>query len=815
MSLEIQRYDSIEQVPCDSWDSIAPKKYICLETGHLKAIERSGINELQPYYMLASHNGTSGGIAYFCVIDFDLSSISKDISSTTRDTIKFWNPDFLNMRMLECGLISGLGETIAAKDEIFPTFLPLAIQEMEHVAKTTETDLILIRDIPYQKYSLYKKVLEECGFIPVLGFPTTIMELRWNTFEDYLNSLKNKTRLNIKNRMNKLDDEEISIELIQDFGVYADRLEYLWNQVDQNTGEYDHEKLSARYFKEINQCLPDKSHIIAIKSHGKIIAFGLSLIGNQEYFGAHAGIDYKYNKQYELYFNLHLLTLEEAIKRGAKFLNIGITAYDFKLLMGLELQHLVYFVKYAAQPHLTPALVKMLQDAIKQPENFHRPFKNQDISKRVQVTDLNRELFGLKIGNKKDVFSKAYNFVRSDAARLSELYPYFPSFNSAQTATVQYQGKPVIMMGSNSYLGLGSHPEVRAAAKDAIDKYGTGCSGSPLLNGTLDIHADLARSLADFMQKEDAILFSTGYQTNLGVIHALVGRHDVVILDTRDHASIHDGSKFSYADVVRFKHDNMESLEKALQKYPDKGKLVVVDSVFSMEGTIVNLPAVVELVKKYNARLMLDEAHGIGVLGPWGKGVAEHFGLLDQVDIIMGTFSKSFAAVGGFVASDAKIIDYLRHVSRSHIFSASLPPPVVATARKALDIIIREPERRKNALENAKFMANSLQKLGYDTAYHGTAIVPVYCRDELLTLGLFKKLFNEGVYTNPVVSPAVPPGQELLRTSYMATQTKENLSRALKIFKKVRTPYFPKGVRKEQVEHREPVSDSHLVLVNE
>jgi len=790
----IHQYQSVENVPQKVWDSIAPQEYVGIETSHLKAIEQSGINDLEHYYLLVSNNDKPVGIAYFVIMDFDVSKLSSEISPETLSTLKSWNPNFMNFKMLECGLISGLGEAIAADNEILPSILPSVVSKMESIGKQAGADFILIRDIPYHRYQLCEP-LEEEGFIPVLGFPTAKMELRWNTFEDYLTSLKSKTRRDIRKHMFKLNSQEITVELIQDFGQYSDHLEYLWNQVKQNaTAEYEHEKLTAAYFQEISQCLPDRSHVIVIRRRGEIVAFSLCLVGDQEYFLPHIGINYQYNNQYDLYFNLHFLALQEALKRSKKIINFGITTYHFKLHIGFELQPLIYFVKHIAQPQFTPALVDLFRRSIERPENIHRPFKNQDISKHTQLKDISAELDDSSDKKSDDVFNKARSYVRINILKLTGLYSFFPPFESAQAAIIQFNGKPVVMLGANSYLGLGTHPEVRAAAKKAIDEYGTGCFGSPSLNGTLDIHIDLAQSLASFMQKEAAILFSTGYQANLGIIDAIVNRNDIVITDELNHASLYDGSRLSGASIVKYKHNDMESLRKVLQRSPEKAKFVVSDSIFSMEGIMANLPTIVELAKQYGARLMLDEAHAIGVIGPGGRGVAEYFGLLDQVDLIMGTFSKSFAAAGGFVAGDAKIIDYLRHRSRPHVFSASLPPPVVATVRKALDIIMREPERRKQVLENAKFMAESLRELGYKTQFLGTAIVPVHCGDEVLTLALFKKLFEEGVYVNPVISPAVSKRQERLRTSYMATHTEEMLTHALSVFARVRTPTFPKSI---------------------
>ncbi len=347
------------------------------------------------------------------------------------------------------------------------------------------------------------------------------------------------------------------------------------------------------------------------------------------------------------------------------------------------------------------------------------------------------------------------------------------------------------MLGSNAYLGLGTHPEVVGAATAAAEKYGTGCSGSPFLNGTLDLHVELARALATFMGKDDALLCSTGYQTNLGVVAALAGENDAVIMDKLDHASLVDGARLSHAQVARFRHNDVESLEQALAQHGDRAKLVVVDSVFSMEGTIADLRAIVALAKRYGARVMVDEAHALGVLGPGGRGAAELLGVLGDVDIVMGTFSKSLASVGGFVAGEGKLIDYLRHATRSHMFSASLPPASVAAAHAALEIVKREPERRTRVLANAEHMARRLQELGYDAPFRGTAIVPVHCGQELLAFGLYRKLLDEGVFVNPVASPAVAHGRELLRTSYMATHDQRMLDRAAAVFARLRTAGFP------------------------
>ncbi len=384
-----------------------------------------------------------------------------------------------------------------------------------------------------------------------------------------------------------------------------------------------------------------------------------------------------------------------------------------------------------------------------------------------------------------DLFDKCYSYTVAEEARKAGLYPYFQPISSEQDTVVIINGRKVLMFGSNSYLGLTVHPKVKEAAKKAIDKYGTGCAGSRFLNGTLDIHEELEERLAAFVNKEDALLFSTGFQANLGGIAGLVGKGEYVILDKSDHASIVDGARLSYGTVKRFIHNDMESLEKVLSSLElEAGKLIVVDGVYSMDGDIANLPEMVKLKKRYNARLMVDDAHSFGVLGKNGRGTANHFGLEDDVDIVMGTFSKSFASLGGFLAADRAVIDYLRHFARSVIFSASITPASTAAVLAALDIMENEPELIDKLWANTERMRKGVQDMGYDTGTSCTPIIPLIVGDDEKVLRMRRMLLDEGVFVNPVVSPAVPPNKTLIRLSLMATHTFEQIDIALdKLYK--------------------------------
>jgi len=360
------------------------------------------------------------------------------------------------------------------------------------------------------------------------------------------------------------------------------------------------------------------------------------------------------------------------------------------------------------------------------------------------------------------------------------IYPYFREIESDQDTEVVIQGKKVLMFGSNAYLGLTTHPKVKEAAMEAIRLYGTGCAGSRFLNGTLDIHVKLERRLADFVGKEDAISFSTGFQVNLGVISCVTGREDYIILDELDHASIIEGARLSFSNRLKFKHNDMDSLEKQLQKCePGKIKLIVVDGVFSMEGDVANLPEITRLAKKYNASIMVDEAHGIGVLGDHGRGTCNHFGLTQDIDLVMGTFSKSFASLGGFIASDWDTINYLRHHARSYIFSASCTPASIAAADAALDIMLSEPERIEHLWKLTHYALAGFKQMGCETGHTSTPIIPLFIRDNQLTFTIVRELFERGIFVNPVVSPAVSSCDTLIRFSIMATHTFKQIEYAL------------------------------------
>lgn len=387
-----------------------------------------------------------------------------------------------------------------------------------------------------------------------------------------------------------------------------------------------------------------------------------------------------------------------------------------------------------------------------------------------------------------DLFQKAYDFTRADEVKAAGFYPYFRPIEENEGPVVQIEGRKIVMAGSNNYLGLTAHPKVKEAALAAINKYGTGCSGSRYLTGTIDLHIQLEEKLARFFNKEAVLLFSTGYQTAQGIIPTLVQRNEYVVSDRDNHACIVAGNlmaKSITANVVRYRHMQMDDLERAVQRLPlESAKLIVSDGVFSTGGEIVDLPRLNQIAKKYNARILIDDAHAVGVIGKGGRGTASEFGLDKEIDITMGTFSKTFASLGGFVASEAKVIDYIKHHAAALIFSASPTPSSVAAAMAALEVLIQEPERVDRLIQNANYIRSELKAAGFNVLEGRTGIVPVIVGDDLIAFKMWRMLYDIGVFVNVFISPGVPPGRQMMRTSYMATHEEEQLNFIIDAFKK-------------------------------
>lgn len=390
----------------------------------------------------------------------------------------------------------------------------------------------------------------------------------------------------------------------------------------------------------------------------------------------------------------------------------------------------------------------------------------------------------------KPLQQKLARYTDPQAVKAKGVYPYFREISSEQDTEVLMNGKKVLMLGSNSYLGLTNHPKIKEAAKAAIDKYGTGCAGSPFLNGTLDLHIKLENILAEFLGKDGVMLFSAGFQANSGVIPCVTGRNDYVIYDEMDHASIIEGKRLTFANTLKYKHNDMADLERVLQRCPiEAAKLVVTDGVFSMEGDVAKLPMMQQICDKYQASLMVDEAHGLGVFGREGRGVTDHFNLLDKTELIMGTFSKSLASVGGFIAADKETINWMRHNVRPYIFTASIPPSATASVIAALEIMRTEPERQEHLWKVANYALKSFREAGFEIGNTETPIIPLYVRDNEKTFMVTRMLLDEGVFVNPVISPAVPPEDTLIRLAWMATHTIDQVDfavdKCVKCFKKL------------------------------
>ncbi len=789
INIEIEKLRSLNGILKETWEKNLSLPFQ-LKYNSLKMIEQSGINNLVYYYLLFHDKTYELARANLFIAFTDFSSMDTSILSDYRKRIKQIYPDFLNFKTLECANICLLGEGLMVKDdEDFESILERTAREMDDISNEEGVKIQVFRDVPYEKFDRYYQTLKPIGFYPALGFPKAVMDVRWNSIEEYFSDLKKKNRAADYYKQSFRIKEKFGIEyeFIRDYKKYKNELSSLWKQVYDKASEYEREYFTPEFFESAADMLRDSSEVLLMKYGDQIVAFSFNIFDEHTYYTMYWGVDYNFTnyKNAHLYKANNIFSLSRAIELGKKKLEMGITAYDPKLVLGAVAQPLVYFVRHRDSSEYSRTMAHLITDSIKQPDNFfHHPFK-EDVLNRSNLIFISKEIKKLQLDYPDgDIFNKVSKYYKANMARLSGIYNYYPEFNTAQNSCVYLEDKKIVLLGTNSYLGAASNPEVMNAAKEAIDQYGTGCSGSPLLNGTLDIHKKLENELAEFLGREAVVICSTGYQTNLAGITALCGSEDVIVLDERSHRSLFDAAKLSGATYFVYRHNDMKNLEKVLSKLPGRNVLLVTDSVFSMEGTIPDLKAISELNKKYGSRLFVDEAHGIGVFGANGRGACEAAGIEKDVDMIMGTFSKSFASLGGFIAGDFRVIDHIKHKGSPHIFSASLPASVAATVRAVLKLIKEKPGMRKDIMDKAKFMGDSLEAMGYNARFLGTQIVPVILGNEILTLAAAKIFMDEGVYVNPVLQPAVPEIATGFRTSYIATHDWDDLKAALKIFEK-------------------------------
>jgi 8-amino-7-oxononanoate synthase len=747
----------------------------------LHAVEASRINDLEHFYLTFRDPASAELVARANLykVEMDFATMDKKLPREARAAIKSWYPHFMRFQLLECGLFTMVGEGLELRSpEHTQAVLERLVSELESICREQEADFFLIRDIPTGSYESFSQALLPLGFRPVLGFANAALDIRWSSLEEYLASLDAKTRYKLKTSLQFDKRYQVECEVVGDYAELAPVLARLWKNVNQSASDYSREQLDEHFFSECARHLKGRSELILFKHRGTPIAFMFNLIGDDDYIMLDWGVDYDFEhyRTANLYRAASVLSLEAAIRHGKKRMELGITNYTPKQLLGAKVLPLVYFLRHKDNPEHTHTLTRLMATNIEQPELPDE--EAAELSRWAARVRRDQDELG-----DQDIFQKVEQQHKFGALKLGGIYGLYPEFKTAQRSSIQFDDQSgVVLLGTNSYLGLSTHPAVVEAARRAIDQYGTGCSGSPLLNGTLDIHKRLEAELASFTGKEAVVLCSTGYQANLTALSALAGHDDLLIMDARNHRSLFDGAKLSGADIVIYKHGDMEHLRRVLARNASRRKLIVTDSVFSMEGTIAPLATLCDLAAEFGARVYVDESHAFGVLGPGGRGVCEFLGVLDRVDLVMGTFSKSLAALGGFVAGSRKVIDYIKHNGSGHIFSASLPPPVIETVRTALRIIQDEPERRTALLRKAAYMATALRELGYQAEYHGAPIVPIVLGDYTLTLAAYKRLMHAGVYVNPVGPPAVPAERSGFRTSYMANHEWGDLQRALGVF---------------------------------
>jgi 8-amino-7-oxononanoate synthase len=791
MSLHAEVVSRLEDVDAAAWDA-GFRGSPGLNHAFLRLVEESEINDLKHYYVLTRDSaGQVVGRSNLYKVPMDFASMDRLLPAPARATVKRWFPDLMLFNLLEAGQFTSIGDSIqSTTDERLEDVLRAVIQEMEDIAQHGGVDFFLIRDVPLSRYERYRDVLRPLGYLPTCGFANAWLELP-SSFEQFLETHSSKTRYKLRKSLEIQAKLGIDVEVTRDYAALSLEMERLWRNVNSSALEYSREQLNARFFELGAKLLADNSEAIVFRHRGKPIAFMLNLFAEDQYVMLDWGVDYdlEFYREANLYRAASVLSVKRAIELGKKRMELGITNYVPKALLGASIEPLAYFVKHVSAPRKTRTLVKIMTDSVRPPDELRWPRVEEQLDVPPGIHWKNVVTSDQTWRKPTDVFIRVESSFKFDAMRLAGIYGLYPEFQTAQTPRIRSSSSEMILLGTNSYLGLATDPRVVEAAVAALRRYGSGCSGSPLLNGTLDIHVKLERELAAFMQKPAAAVCSTGYQTNLAALSAVCGPGDLVVMDARNHRSLFDGVKLSGAEYVVYGHRDVAQLRRVLQRRTGRRTIIVTDSVFSMEGTLVPLAEICAVAEEVGARLYVDESHALGVLGPSGRGLAEQLGLLDRVDLVMGTFSKSLAAVGGFVAGDTEVIDHIKHNGGGHVFSASLPPAVVAAARAALGIIQSEPELRARVLEKAAYAAARLRELGYAAEFHGVPIVPVVMGNTTLALAAYKRFMGEGLYVNPVGPPAVPEECAGFRTSYMASHTWADIDNALAIFARHRADF--------------------------
>ncbi|RRS10046.1 aminotransferase class I/II-fold pyridoxal phosphate-dependent enzyme [Pseudoalteromonas sp. J010] len=780
-------YRSLSEIEEQKWDSAG--KSTGLDHKFLNIVEQSKLNNLAHFYIHhQSHDASARANCY--VVDFDFATTDQSLSEIITP-IKTWFPKFMDFKVFELGLFTMIGDGFESTSNAespcsAEAFLIKTIESMEVLGRECHNDFFLIRDIPTSQIEYLATLLKPYGYLPCSGFTNAVLYNQWSTFDAYLDFQNSKTRNKMRSALKLEEKFGIKVEVTKDFKHLSKEMERLWQNVNKNSKDYSREQLTADFFLQTQLNCPENSEVITLTYQGKLIAFMYNLIGDDDYIMLDWGVDYNFEhyKAANLYRAASLLSIKRMIELKKARLELGITNYTPKLFLSATLEPKAFFIKHKNDPELSEALARTLTDNIHHAEKLSftdQAGNESEVDEQYWRDYIHQLLNGV---THTDVLHKAKQYSDNLQLKLAGLYGFYPEFYSGQYSTIKNEkNEDIILLGTNSYLGLNTDPRLIEAATTATQHYGTGCSGSPLLNGTLDLHTKLEKSLANLTNKQAALLCSTGYQTNLSALSAIADKDTLVLMDERNHRSLYDAVKLSGAQIKVYAHKDYQQLTRILQRNQNRPSLIVSDTVFSMEGTTADLDALVTIKKTFNSRLFLDESHAMGVVGVYGEGLAVASGLDSDVDLIMGTFSKSFGALGGFVSGDKKVIDYIKHHGSGHIFSASLPASICATVLASINIFKEEPRRREKLKELTQYLSQKLKHIGFNVqGSENVPIIHLILGHGTLAFAAYNILLKRGVYVNPIMPPAVPPEEAGFRISLMANHEAADIDKAIAEF---------------------------------
>ncbi|QQO52552.1 MAG: aminotransferase class I/II-fold pyridoxal phosphate-dependent enzyme [Thiohalocapsa sp. PB-PSB1] len=782
MRIDCEVYDSTEEIDPTKWDSLVPSA-TGLRHNVLKIFEYSGINNLTCQYLLFTDAiGRPQAKANLYQVGMDFTTLDPTLSATARHTLRQWHPDFLNLSMIECGLFAMNGDgLVCPNSELLADVIHETTKQMQLIADRNLLDLLIVRDVPLDRFEYYYNTLSPKGFYPVPGFTNSVIDLHWESLDEFFSELNSKNRYKLKTSLHLEEKFNISVEIIQDYEHLAPEMARLWKNVNESAKEYSREQLDEAFFRTAAQLNRGDSEIVAFFHAGKLVAFMWNLIGTEDYHMADWGVDYGFPQYREanLYRAASVFSMRRALELNKDRMQLGMTNYTPKKLLGAQFQPLIYFVKHREDASFSRALARMMTDAIQQPEPLNY-FNVSDVWSQPSLTQSEYKLKLRQLQSEyqeNDCLHPLEQFYDVDILRLGGLYTFHPPL---------HEHEDQLQLSGNNDLGLLGQLHASQASNNAFTLHHAAVQPAAFFSGVSKEEAVLAESVAAHLQQHASIIFANGYLAHLGALSIIAHDKVTVFMDEQNSPVLWDAVKLGGAQVVAYSHGDYAQLKKALENHTGRPALIVSQAIFSLFGDRADIDVLCEIKNSAKARLYIDESLSYGICGPQGAGLCIAEGRQDDVDIIAGTFSHAIGLEGGFVAGGARIMDYIKHNSSPLLFSNRLPTATVVMITAALDLCRGRADSGSELCEKARYLAMQLQTLGYEVVFHHYPVISLVLGDPMLALSVKKYCFDQNLMVTSLTPPIVPEDFSGIRLSLHAYLTGDDLQRIISVFKSVR-----------------------------